>query len=77
MSKTYTRKVHQGQIAKRANAAEKKRLEEEEKERQEAEYWSIGAKGITSHDMALEKEKEKQERKRRLRELYELEMNEK
>ena len=75
MSKTYSRKVHQGQIDKKAHAAEKKRQEEEEKEKQEAAYWSIGAKELTSHDMRLEREKEKQERKKKLEELYKQEMD--
>lgn len=74
MSKTYTRKIHQGEIKKRENEIERAKQEELLKEQQEAESWKIGAK-VTAKEIRAQKEKEKADHKKALQELYEKEMN--
>lgn len=76
MSKTYTKKVHQGEIKKRENLIAKKKEEELEKERQEAAAWSDEPKPVRRVDAKQEKLVEKMEHKQKLKELYEKEMNE-
>lgn len=75
MSKTFTRKVHRGELKKKENAIANKKKEEAERELQEAAYWAIGARTPTEHDMKVERAREKEAHKCRLRELYEREMN--
>lgn len=75
MSKTYTRKVHKGEIQKMKNAEEKAKQEELEKEHLEAQSWSDGTK-ISVTEIRKQKELEKIEHKKKLQELYEKEMNE-
>lgn len=77
MSKTFTRKLHQGQIQKRKNTEEKKRQEERRKEEIEAEAWADEkAKKISKRIIQIEKDREIIERKAKLKELYEKELEE-
>lgn len=74
MSKTYTRKVHQGEIKKMENEKEKVKQAELELERIEAASWAEGSK-ITKAEIRKQKEAEKAEHKKKLQEIYEKEMN--
>ena len=76
MSKTYTRKVHQGQVAKAEAVREKKRQEDAKAEQKEAESWAEGAKGPTAYELKKQREAERLERIKKLHELHDQELEE-
>lgn len=76
MSKTFTRKVFKGVIAKKEAELRKQTQLLEEEERKEADLWKIGAKDMTKQEQKLQKEKEKELLKEKLKEKYEKEMTE-
>jgi len=75
MSKTYTRKVHKGEVQKKINAEEKKRQEAINDEQEEAARWAdVTSKSVRAEEKKI-KEETKKEHKEKLKKLYDEEMN--